>query len=260
MSTNNTKKNITYPNRSHITNKVMKNILINQNIEGNKYESLESVPYDKQPLLIIKYGPPASGKGSENVAKEIENLGVNLNNFIVFEIDRIIESLENYRQETMNVYKSENKNNNKMEKSSKIYFSKRKNKSSGKSLNDQFEDFMIKSIKDRKNIIFETTGGSFNDNNPIKWLLELVKKEEIKLASPYKIILIYPIVTKDIIVDRVAKRASEQITRNPPFYRTMSKENLSQQIENSKHNFMFYIIPMLIYFNAIDKIITFKNY
>jgi hypothetical protein len=253
--------NITYPNRSFINNKTMEKILINKNVEGNKYDSLESVSDDKQPLLIIKYGPPASGKGSENVAKEIENLGVDLNNFIVFEIDRIIESLENYRKETMKVYSKQNiSNNKKMEESSKIYFSKRKSKVNEKSLNEQFEGLITKSIHDRKNIIFETTGGTFFDSNPIKWLLELVKKEETEEKSPYKIILIYPIVKEDIIIDRVAKRASEQIQRNPPFYRTMSKENLHKQIENSKHNFIFYIMPMLIYFNAIDKIITFKNY
>jgi hypothetical protein len=109
--------------------------------------------------------------------------------FIIFEIDNIIESLRNYRTETFKIYENLRNNPNltnnsekeKMQKLSKIYLDKRKtlNKSSI-SINTKFENLLIQSIQDRKNIIFETTGGFFMEYNPIKWLLDIIEKEENK--------------------------------------------------------------------------------
>lgn len=258
--------NKTYNNPSSITNSIMKDLLINKNnsLNGNKkYNSLTSVSGDKSPFLIIKYGPPASGKSSENVQKEIENLKLDIKDCIVFEIDRIIESLKNFRSESYSVYKNSDKsNNNKMKELSRIYFTKRQNKkiNSDNSIDKKFENLIVTAIRDRKNIIFETTGGLFNDYNPIKWLFDIVNNNKKEDELPYYIALIYPILPENLIIERVIKRSKEQVKRNPPFYRAMSEDNLKEQIINAKNNFTFYIVNMLLYQFKIDKIIAFKNY
>jgi hypothetical protein len=45
-------------------------------------------------FLIIKYGPTGSGKGSRIVLEEISRLGVPLEDYAVFEIDKLVESIE----------------------------------------------------------------------------------------------------------------------------------------------------------------------
>lgn len=257
-------QNKTYNSSKNITPSIMKNILINKegNNGNNKYSKLPSLSNKEQPHLIIKYGPPASGKGSSKVQEEIKNLGIDTEDCIIFEIDRIIESLENFRTTSMEIYKESINYNEKTKKISQLYFNKRKSENSNKkTLNQSFEDLLIQSINERKNIIFETTGGSFNDYNPIKWLFDIIinNKKENPTKKPYYITLIYPIVKEENILERAKKRASNQVSRNPPFFRGISSENLKNQIQNAKHNFCFSIVPMLLYFNEIDKIIAFKN-
>ena len=145
-----------------------------------------------------------------------------------------------------------------MKELSSAYMSKRKTKNkNGISLNNKFENLLEQSIKDRKNIIFETTGGVYYDNNPIVWLINLLKKYNI--GKPYLVTLIYPIVKEENILQRVKLRSESQLKKNPPFYRTIDKDSLIHQINNAKHNFCFYIVPMLLYFGEFNKIIAFKN-
>jgi hypothetical protein len=60
------------------------------------------------PYFIIKYGPTGSGKGSSIVSKEIENLGVSLDQYITIEIDKVIESVMSYRQGTLKIKAANN--------------------------------------------------------------------------------------------------------------------------------------------------------
>jgi hypothetical protein len=59
--------------------------------------SLSEMPTSANPIFILKWGPPASGKSSENVLAEIESFGVPLRDYINFTPDAIIESLLAFR-------------------------------------------------------------------------------------------------------------------------------------------------------------------
>lgn len=260
MEVNNKSRNKTYPTINNIKGPVIKNLFINGN---KKYNNLTSVPIDENPHLIIKYGPPASGKGSEKVQEEIKNLGIDIKDCIIFETDRIIESLEDYRKETKNFYNSLDKDtnyNNKLIELSSIYYKKRTTKNSKEnSISNKMDDVLKESIENRKNIIFETTSGKLNEYNPILWLLRFIKEHTNINHKPYKVTLIYPLVNDDEIFRRINHRASEQLKRNPPFYRTIDKKSLKKIIENAKMNFYIYIIPMILFFNEIHKVIVFDN-
>jgi hypothetical protein len=149
-----------------------------------------------------------------------------------------------------------------MNQFSKIYFSKRTTKNKdGKTISNKMDNLFVQSIKDRKNIIFETTGQNFNDYNPIVWILKMLKeaKEDNKNSSPYLITIIYPVVDEKIIFNRINGRAKSQLERDPPFYRTVKKDDLKKNIENCKLNFYIYLVPMILYLGEIHKIVIFNN-
>jgi hypothetical protein len=148
-----------------------------------------------------------------------------------------------------------------MNQFSTIYFSKRTTKNKdGKTISNKMDNLFEQSIKDRKNIIFETTGQNFNDYNPIVWILGMLKKaKEDKNSSPYLITIIYPVVDEKIIFNRINGRAKSQLDRVPPFYRTVKKDDLKKNIENCKLNFYIYLVPMILYLGEIHKIVIFNN-
>jgi hypothetical protein len=256
----NLKKNRTYPTINNMTEDVIQSLFVNK----TKYSNVTPVGPNKNPHFIIKYGPPASGKGSSAVKKEIENLGISINDCIIFDTDKVIESLQNYRNETFNLYSKTDKSSldNIMPELSKIYFEKRTTKNkSGKSISNKMDNLFMKSMQARQNIIFETTGQNFNDYNPIIWVLDMLKSAQKKYpdSKPYLITVIYPVVNEEIIYKRINSRTGSQLSRNPPFYRTISKKDLKKHIDNCKLNFYFNIIPMILYFGEIHKIVVFEN-
>ena len=264
------KINKTYKSIQYIDTDAMKKIFIdinNDQYTGTQlYKKLPSIDKNNFPFFIIKYGPPSSGKGSKNVQDEIEKLGVDINTCIVFEVDRIIESLLNYRTETYKIYK--NYTNHKLSKenvfnkTSDIYMDKRAGirRENKERMMDKMDRILEEAIKDRKNIIFETTGGIYKQENPIQWILNLIDtiEKKNKIINKYKRIIIYPVVSDNELLRRASQRAEKQIKRNPPFFRGISKNDLIQQIKNSKQNFSTHMIDLL-FLGKIDKIIAFKN-
>ena len=206
------------------------------------------------PFAIIKYGPPGSGKGSAVVTKEIENLGYDLNQYAVFEIDKVVENVKNYRNKTVSIKENRNSqriNNNTMyNRLSKAYFNTRKTRNNAqKTLNTKFEDVLVNTIHLHKKIIFETTG-----TNSIQWLLDLLKKNQ------YKIILIYPLVNETNIINRTRKRANAQYQQpaNKRLYRAINPLSIKSSITSSQSNFINFVIPSVLN-GDISKLIVVHN-
>ena len=53
-----------------------------------------------RPKFIIKYGPPASGKGSAAVTASIEQLGDKINTYININVDDVVESTNLFRKQS----------------------------------------------------------------------------------------------------------------------------------------------------------------
>lgn len=223
--------------------------------------TISELPSSSSPYMIIKYGPTGSGKGSEVVQKEIRLLGVPVENYAVFEIDSLVESIKMYRNQTM-IIKQKRKmgeiNTRKMYNNlSNAYFSTRKTKNhkSQKNLNTKMDDILQNAIKNSKNIIFETTGTYFSFSNPIKWLID----ETLKINTNYKIVVIYPIVSVNELIKRVDKRAENQSTRkNKQLYRAINTSKIEAWASYSKMNLTHFLLPEL-FSKRIHKIIAVWN-
>jgi len=78
-------------------------VLTNAECLFTKNRLLENIPSAENPMLIIKYGPTGSGKGSEKVKQEIESLGQNIDDYVTLEIDLLVESINSYRSKTVSL-------------------------------------------------------------------------------------------------------------------------------------------------------------
>ena len=223
--------------------------------------TLKSIPIDVTPIIIIKYGPTGSGKGSAVVTKQIEALGIPLDHYLTFEVDSVIESVASYKRGTVKI--RVNRNSNKMTNTNmyrqlkNLYFATRKAKNyNNKSINSKIDTLLERALKDRKNIIFETTGSRYDGNHPFKWLLDLVH-----LQSRYKIVVIYPFVGVDDLKARVVRRAESQYA-NPieekKLYRAVDPSNIAGAVENSQRNFKEFIVPDL-FSGQIDQVVGVWN-
>ncbi len=248
----NTKKDvckINFPTGNSITPTNIECLLTN----GKKIDSL---PTSETPYAIIKYGPTGSGKGSEVVQKEIELLGVPLDQYAVFEIDSLVESVKNYRNKTLRIKKTHNNapaqySKDQMFKNlTNAYFSTRKQ------LNAKLTETINYAIQNRKHFIFETTGTYFGGKNPIEWLIESVKKMG---NNQYKIVLIYPLVTPNELKKRVELRAQKQATRvNKPLYRAINTSTIEPATLYAKQNLSHFILPQ-VYVKNIHKLVLVWN-
>jgi hypothetical protein len=213
--------------------------------DGRKIASLEG---DRPPHAVIKYGPPGSGKGSGAMMDQIAKLGVPLTHYITFEIDRLVEHVKQYRQNTVTLRRNRNKhdiaNKNMYNGLAQAYQRVRtmKNKT-GKSLNDKMDALVTQAIGDKKDIIFETTGSRYTGNHPFQWLLALLHEKG------YKIVVIYPLATTDTLQERVRSRAEMQYAQpneDKKLFRAVNPDELPGMVQNSLRNFKDFILQDLV--------------
>ena len=106
-------------------NKMLNLFVKNEEIKGiikSNNNSNQIKNRKRNPVLVIKYGPPASGKGSDGTRKAIESLGVNYDKMLHLNIDDVIESVKQFevasrnQLETTFSYMTDNKTNNNKKK------------------------------------------------------------------------------------------------------------------------------------------------
>lgn len=173
------------------------------------------------PVFVIKYGPPASGKGSclDKFNSEAEKIGdFTTSNFVDINVDDIVTKLD--------VDKTilADPNN---------YWNFRKD------ANQIADAAMAKSFQNKLNIMFETTGNNLDENWLMNDLINPAKKNN------YKILVVYPLVPSDVLVERSAKRA-ESIGRSP------EEEAIRTSARNASKNILKLI-------RVVDRVIIYDN-
>jgi hypothetical protein len=125
----------------------------------------------KDPLFVVKYGPPGSGKSSERIYKAIEKLSP-LTSFVDINQDTLVESLQNYQ-----------KNHTQY---NRLRYQKNKK---GLSLYKKSSIVLKQAVKAHANIIVEITGGrDEGKEGPLGWIYKLLK------GTSYKLIIVMPTV------------------------------------------------------------------
>ena len=135
---------------------------------------LNNIPSQTNPVLIIKYGPPASGKGSQYVKDVIKSFGFPPDSYININVDDVVESLNIYKTQSRKTLQNKGVNpNDTVEKINKIL-----NKASNQNASNfllpytnirfnpklnipkQMDALMKNAIIGKKNITFETSGAT----------------------------------------------------------------------------------------------------
>lgn len=166
----------------------------------------------KEPLLIVKYGPPGSGKSSQIVYDAIKKLGRPINSYVDINIDTYVEMIEDYRKG--------------LEKGENLYNKTRtmKNKN-GLSIYDKTKIVLKKAIQEQSNIIIEITGGySVGKSGPLGWIFKMIDN------TSYKIVVVYPKVSLGKIEKRLENR-----------FRKRNLNELKKEYALSVENFKKYI-------------------
>jgi hypothetical protein len=188
----------------------------------NKYTSLEALTVSeviriatngrgihpsKDPLFVVKYGPPGSGKSSERIYKAIEKLAP-LTSFVDINQDTLVESLVEYQ-----------KNHTQY---NRLRYQKNKK---GLSLYKKSLIVLKNAIQAHANIIVEITGGrEEGPSGPLGWIYKLLK------GTSYKLIVVMPTVPLETSLKRLETRS-----------RTRDIEEVKKEYEWSLKNFETFI-------------------
>lgn len=166
------------------------------------------------PIFVIKYGPPASGKGSKHVKDVIESFGDDIDTYVHFNVDDLVEGEKRFRNNTMTLVPTlfgpkndANKVLNEVtEKNvkpfSNVYLGIKKNlniKTKITKLKDQ-------AIEKRLNVTYEMTGSS---GWPI-WTSDISRKG-------YKVKVVFPVVHFEVLWSRYKKRAIQMYKEGKGF-------------------------------------------
>lgn len=222
------------------------------------------IPKANTPHLIVKLGPPGSGKSSDITNKEVTNLGVNINDTVLFDVDSILASSVKFRNATRHIrngYTSKNFNKELYTKLSNIhqsYIRTRKilhiNRSTlktirTKTIGEHMNTLLAESIKMRLNIIIELT--SKYDKVIMPHYNNLRKKG-------YKIVVIYPVVSLDTLKSRIMSRGESYYKQPQSYYRTYDLNALPTTIKTAQDEINQLILPGL-YKGDIYKFIVINN-
>jgi hypothetical protein len=151
-------------------------------------------PAKGDPMFVVKYGPPGSGKSSERVYTAIKKLGPPIASYVDINQDTLVESIKEYQKNHTQYNRLRSQKNKK-----------------GLSLYEKSKIVLKKAIQARANIIIEITGGREEEpKGPLEWIYKLLKE------TPYKLIIIMPTVPLETILKRLEtrnrKRKVEEVT------------------------------------------------
>lgn len=204
----------------------------------------------RKPVFVIKWGPPASGKGSAAVKKAIESLGYPMETYVNFNIDDVVEATKYFIEESnrrarkylANVNVNANNVNkvvdalNTIKQNNAVAIGKPYRQirngigSSGKRLSNKLDIFLQQAISLRKNITFETTGiGGFPD-----WIF--TNKGLNK--TNYDIHIVFPLVPFNVTWERYRRRAALMLRSGKGFRFASWKEEALSQYRKSYDKFL----------------------
>jgi hypothetical protein len=168
-------------------------------------------PRSGRPKLVIKWGPPASGKGSAAMTRTIEAEGDPLRSYININVDAVVESTQAFRNESRQLFEKwvgttfpgrSIRSISNTEIINKLGQITRRNATklglpygrvrttaniwTGKPIGNKQDEILATAIRNKRNITFETTGQS----GWPEWLFTNYPS----LKTDYKVIVIFPMV------------------------------------------------------------------
>jgi hypothetical protein len=168
-------------------------------------------PRSGRPKLVIKWGPPASGKGSPAMTRAIEAEGDPISSYININVDAVVESTRAFRNESRQLFEKwvgtkfpgrSIRSISNAEIINGLGQITRRNASklgvpygkvrttaniwTGQPIGNKQDELLGLAIKEKKNITFETTGQSGWPN----WLFAKYPS----LKTDYRVVVIFPMV------------------------------------------------------------------
>jgi hypothetical protein len=216
---------------------------------------INELPSFENPFFIIKLGPPGSGKSSEKTLETIRELGVEPNESVSSDVDKVLASFTNFRNLTRKVrnnYTNKTFNYTFYKRLSNIHLqtSGAKNSIEGKPIIRHMNGIVSQAIKLKKNVIFEST-------KPVNGILK--DFYPMLIANNYRIIVIYHIVSPDTLIERIHMRGEELYSRSVnPYYRVYNPENIPDVITKLQENMNTFILPE-IESGRIERLIVIRN-
>lgn len=157
----------------------------------------------KTPIFVLKYGPPASGKGSKHVKDVIESFGDDIDTYVHFNVDDMVEGERRFKNNTTalvpTLFGPENDANKVLnevtEKNvkpfSNVYLGIKKNLD----VKTKITKLKDRAIEIRMNITYEMTGSSGWPS----WTSDI--------SRVYKVKVVFPVVHFEVLWSRYKKRA-----------------------------------------------------
>jgi adenylate kinase family enzyme len=201
--------------------------------------TLDCYPTHTNPYLIIKAGPPGSGKSSTQSNNLVLSLGINPKDAVKMDIDIVNSSFKSFRNKTYNIRKSYNGktlNNKFFNNLSKIHknHTTLKNKNTNKSMISHTMSVFSRAIDGHKHIIFDTT-------SPINFIIDSFKNKLIK--NKYTIVVIFHRADIKTLQERILKRG-ENLYAQQGYYRAYNMKELPNVIKKLEINLEEYIKPL----------------
>jgi hypothetical protein len=200
-------------------------------------------PTDKKPIFVMLFGPPGSGKTT--ALSKVESLtSLNSEDAVIISLDALVESVSSFRSNTavigqhaLNAKARGNQAtiNENFKAAAKPYLGimmAKTNKRPGvvngakvaMNLNEIRKEALRISVEAGKNIIYERTAAK-----------DLFEKEIFPLlGEQYRIFVIYPRVSEDVLKVRLAERPFNHLKRNPPFFRVVTPSMAGRFITDSE--------------------------
>ena len=219
--------------------------LVQNKINREQNRRIESLPTPTgQPKLVIKYGPPASGKSSTNPL--VEQVGGDpIRSYININIDDAVESTEYFKRRSRIMIQRlvGNRNpteqmlrnflnkatNKEITKLGQVYSTVRKTKNlSGSKFSDKIDSLIQKAVNAGKNIMFETTGSNAFPN----WLFQYIQ------GANYKTFIVFPMAPFQLTWQRYKNRPVRNYLAGGGFRFASSKGALAQTYRLSYDHFI----------------------
>jgi hypothetical protein len=203
-------------------------------------KEVNSLPSQDTPYLIIKLGPPGSGKSSEQTLNIIRELGVDPADAVISDIDNVFASFRNFRNNTRrirNSYQHKPFNSNFYKQLSNTHMNAKKivNTTNQKTITQHMNGIVSKAIKSSKHILMESTV-------PIEWVFKSFGSMLEKYK--YKVVVIYHMAAIPVLIERIQRRGEMLYTLQHPYYRTYDPTALPSVIEKLDVNLNEFILPM----------------
>lgn len=212
-------------------------------------QTLDCYTSHPNPIIIFKLGPPGSGKSSAQSNMIVENIGVNPTDAIKIDIDKVTASFPEFRKNTKAIRKRYNNGNTKKRYNNTFRFNNQfyknlstkhtkyttlKNKTTNKPMIDHSDALLVKAIKGKKNIIYDTIRPI---DKKLPNYLNMLQKNN------YRIYIIYHMADINTLSKRIHKRG-ENLYEKYNYYRAFNMNTLPSVIEKLNESLDNYLIPL----------------